>query len=159
MSSHQSNLFLKLKIIHLALLVGLLMMTVTGVIVHQIGLLPASNDELDRIFQIICVMASVGFLVIGFNLFKKKIMAARNSSEPAEGRLRQYLMASLIWWAMIELPGFIAAIGFIMTGNYAFLALAGFHILVLFLFMPRTANIIVLLQFNENDVTRLSGKE
>lgn len=155
----QPNFFQKLKIVHLALLVGFFLFTLFTFTIRETGYFTNRAADLDRTLQVVTVVVSAACLLIGFNLFKKRILVARQLTEPAEARFRLYLSACLTWWAMIELPGFLAIIGFLLTGNYAFFALAIFHLLLLLLFMPRKANIILLLQLSEEEVERLSGND
>lgn len=116
------------------------------------------DPSLDRTLQAVSVLLSAGIIWIGFNLFKRNMLAARNSTEPGVVRLSKYRTACFIWWAMIEGPGLFAAVCYFLTGNYAFIALAGFHLLLLLLFRPRKANIVVLLKLSEQEVAVLEGK-
>ena len=70
-----------------------------------------------------------------------------------------YQTACIIWWAMTEGPGILATVGYLLTSNFAFIALAIFHIVILGAFMPRKQNIIVLLNLNGTEVANLEGKE
>ncbi|WP_315818845.1 hypothetical protein [Paraflavitalea speifideaquila] len=118
----------------------------------------AIDPSMERTLQVVAVVVTVTLLLLGFNLFKRKMMAARNSTEAGEARMNAYRNACIMWWAMIEAPGLLAVVCFFMTGNYAFIALAGFHVLLLLLFMPRKANIIVLLNLTSKEVEQLEGK-
>ncbi len=42
------------------------------------------------------------------------MFAARNNPEPGEQRMEIYRAACILWWAMIEAPGIVADIGFIL---------------------------------------------
>jgi hypothetical protein len=152
------NAFKILKTLHLALLGGMIAFAIISLILTQKGFTAGMDESFERIFQIVCVIASLSCLVIGFNLFKRKMMAARNSLEPGEKRMELYRAACIMWWALIEGPGILATIGYLLTGNFAFIALAIFHILILGAFMPRKQNIIVLLNLNGTEVAKLEGK-
>ena len=58
---------------------------------------------------------------------------------------------------MIEIPAMFAAIGYLLTGNKAFLFMALFHVLLLLVFMPRKDNIIQLLNLNSDEVAELEN--
>jgi hypothetical protein len=155
----QSNAFSVLKILHIALLIGMAIFGVTAILVVQL-VQPAptgTDDSFQRNFQVVCVLLSAISLIGGFKFFKKKIFAARNSLEPGGKRMELYRAACILWWAMIEGPGIVAGIGFILTGNYAFFALAVFHLLALLAFAPRKANIILFLNLNSDEVARIEG--
>lgn len=117
------------------------------------------DASLDRTLQAVSVVLSVGVIWIGFNLFKRKLLAARNSTEAGPVRLSLFRIAYIRWWAMIGAPGLLAAVFCLLTGNYAFIALAAFHAILLFLFRPRKANVVVLLRLTEQDIAVLEGKQ
>ena len=151
------NAFKTLKTIHLALLTGMTSFAIISAILLQQGYTAAMDASFERTFEVICVIMTVACLLIGFNLFKRKILAAHKSLEPAEKRMELYRTACITWWAMIEGPGILATMGYLLTNNFAFMALAIFHIVILGAFMPRKQNIIVLLNLNGTEVARLEG--
>ncbi|THU41789.1 hypothetical protein FAM09_06720 [Niastella caeni] len=157
----QSNAFNALKILHIALLIGMVMFAVTAVVAVQLVQqepFAVTGESFQRNFQVVCVLLSALSLIAGFKIFKKKIFAARNSLQAGEKRMELYRTACILWWAMIEGPGILAGVGFILSGNYAFLALAIVHLLILLVFTPRKANIIMFLNLNSEEVVRLEGK-
>lgn len=150
------NLFRSMRIIHLAMLGGLFLFLIMG---GLLGVrLPSLLDEsADRLLQVVVVVVSLASLILGFSRFKKKLTLARESPENGVGRMQLYMNACFTWWALIEGPGILAVIGHMLTGNYAFLALVCLHIIILFLFMPRKENIVVLLNLGPAEVQRLEG--
>lgn len=154
----QPNAFKVLRILHTALLIGMAMFNIVALVFMPQGIGGKADESFQRIFQIVCVLVSATSLIGGFNIFKKRILAARNDMGPGEQRMELYRAACILWWALIEGPGLLAAIGFMLTHNYAFFALSLFHLLCLLVFTPRKANIIVLLNLNSDEVTRLEGK-
>jgi len=153
----QPNAFKLLKIIHLALLLGMFLMITIPLYIVLKGMAVAADESLGRTLQMVCVLLSVACVVIGFNIFKRRILAARNDTASADQRMEQYRSACITWWAMIEGPGFMSAISFMLTGNFAFFALAVVHLIILFVFTPRKANIIVFLKLDSKDVKLLEG--
>lgn len=154
----QPNAFTSLRIVHLALLAGMIAFAIVSLILVNTGFAAVVDDSMQRIFQVACILLSALALFAGFKLFKKKIFAARNSMEAGEKRMEIYRTACILWWAMIEGPGIVAGIAFVLSGNYAFFALGVFHILALLMFAPRKANIILFLNLNGDEVARLEGK-
>lgn len=153
----QQGAFKTLKILHLAIAGGLFIFLVVLLLVSRSGRVTGADTDLERTLQAVSVVLSVIVLLIGFNLFKRRMLQARNSQLPGAGRMDAYRKACLTWWAMIEGPGLFAGICFYLSGNFAFIALAGFHLLLLLLFMPRKENIIVLLNLNSKEVEELEG--
>jgi hypothetical protein len=155
----QPNAFKVLKVLHTALLIGMIIFSLIAIVLVQRNLVPASGGEtLERTLQVVCILVSGVMLLGGFNLFKKKMMVARNDTGPGEQRMDLYRAACILWWAMIEGPGLLAIIAYILTHNFAFFALGVFHIACLFVFSPRKANIVVLLNLSEAEVARLEGR-
>jgi hypothetical protein len=153
----QSNAFNQLKIIHIAVLISMVMFNVVALVLTLQGLAGLVDESFQRILQVVCILLSFMFIIFGFKVFKKKIFGARNSIEPGEKRMELYRAACITWWAMIEGPGIIACIGFIISGNYAFFALSILHLLILLAFTPRKANIILFLNLNSEETARLEG--
>jgi hypothetical protein len=154
----QPNAFKVLKVMHTALLIGMVIFNIVAIVLVQQNIVPAADESFQRIFQIVCILVSGTMLIAGFNLFKKKMLAARNHTGPGVQRMDLYRAACMLWWAMIEGPGLLATIGYILTHNYAFFALGVFHLSCLFVFSPRKANIAVLLNLTPDEVVRLEGK-
>jgi len=156
----QGDNFRVLKIYHLALLGGITFFAIIAVImVITKTIPPLNNNSIEQILQAITAVVSLAALLVGFNLFKRRITQARSATGTAEERMNQYRTACVTWWALIEGPGIFAVIGLYLTGNFAFLALALFHIVILAVFMPRKENIIVLLNLTTDEVARLEGRK
>lgn len=154
----QTNAFSTLKIIHIALLSGMIAFAIVSLILLNTGYATVADESMQRNFQVVCILLSALSLFAGFKIFKKKIFAARNSMEAGKKRMELYRTACIVWWAMIEGPGLVAGIAFILSGNYAFFALAVFHVLALLIFAPRKANIVLFLNLSNEDVVKLEGK-
>ncbi|MBC7827528.1 MAG: hypothetical protein H7122_07275 [Chitinophagaceae bacterium] len=148
-----------LKMIHLCVLTGTSIFAIISLLITANSPVTIVNESTGKILQVVAVVFSASSLFIGFGLFKKKIMAARASIDPAEKRMERYRIACIIWWTMIEAPGLFAIAGYLFTSNLAFFFLAALHILILLLFTPRKGNIILLLNFNNEEVTHLERKE
>ena len=159
MTAKTTGYFRAIRIIHNAFLVGLLFLAATIFFLVRTGKFPpVGNGSLDRILQIVALLVAGILLMIGFRLFRKKIIAIHQSSDSAEKKLDQYRSACISWWALVEIPGIVAIICFILTSNYAFFALACFHIIVLAFFIPRKDNIILLLKLSIDEVKKLEEK-
>jgi hypothetical protein len=154
----QPNAFYSLKIIHMAVLIVMALFNTVALILMLQGFIDLVDESIQRTLQAVCILLSAVFIIFGFKVFKKSIFAARSSLETGEKRMELYRAACIRWWAMIEGPGIIAGIGFILTGNYAFFALAIVHLLILLAFTPRKSNIILFLNLNSEEAKRLEGK-
>jgi uncharacterized membrane protein YozB (DUF420 family) len=147
--------FKALKILHTAILFGLAFFTIVSLVIPREEIAKDFDKSLEPILQAVAAGASLLSLLIGFNIFKKQLVAARNNGGTAETRMAVYRSACILWWALIDAPGILSIIGFTLTGNYAFIGLVLFHIGLLAIFMPRKSNIILLLKLTKEEVQRL----
>ena len=148
--------FANLRILHLSLVASLLIFTGVAVGLKLTNTFPSLDESVDRILQVAVILVSLPALLFGFRLFKRRILEARGMNAPAYERLMAYRSACVTWWAMIDFPGVFAIVGYLLTGNFAYLFLAAFHIMLLILFTPRKDNIAVLLNFSSEDMKGLS---
>ena len=156
MTSKPSEFINRLRMLHISLLGGMMVFATIIFVLVSSGKFPAVVDaSIDRILQVVALILTSVLLVVGFGVFKKRIRQVHQSTDPALQKLDKYRTSCITWWAMIEAPGIFALVGFLLTGNYAFFALACFHILLLTVFMPRKDNIIVLINLNSDELGRL----
>lgn len=163
MAATTPPLFRVLKVLHTALTIGMLFFAGISFLVVKKGLFATAVDpSLDRILQVISIVVSALLILFGFRLFNKRVMAIRNADYNAVEKMDKYRTACITWWAMIEGPGLLAFVCFLLVPNYAFLVLGCFHIAILAIFMPRWDNIILLLKINSQELAELeqdnSGK-
>lgn len=150
--------FRNLKIVHTAILCGLAFFAIISLVIPRQDMGQDADKSFEQILQAIAAVISLLSLLVGFNIFKKQLLAARNDGGSAATRMAIYRSACITWWAIIDGPGIFSIIGFILTGNYIFLALAVFHLALLAVFMPRRDNIILLLNLTSEEVQKLEGK-
>lgn len=158
MSATNQNAFAALRLLHRSLLVGMILFT--GIVLYLVisGVFKAEvGFSFDRNLQVVAALLSVGCLFIGFRIFRNKIFEIRRTNEGGGEKFNRYRLACIIWWALIEMPGLFGAICFLLSSNYAFFALACFHILALAVFMPRRDNIIVLLNLSSEEANELGN--
>lgn len=144
-----------LRLLHTALVFGIVLFVsvIFFIVFKRSGSLV--DISLDRILQVIAVLFTGASLFIGFRLFNNKILELRRSILPVRAKLEAYRTACIIWWAMIEGPALFAAVGYYLTGNAAFFALALFHIAILVVFMPRRDNFKLLLNLKDTEMGEL----
>ena len=149
------NPFKALRLLHTAILCGLAFFTIISLVIPREEIAKNLDKSIEPILQAVAAGASLLSLLIGFNIFKKQLVAARNNGGTAETRMAVYRSACILWWALIDAPGILSIIGFTLTGNYAFIGLVLFHMGLLAIFMPRKSNIILLLNLTKEEVQRL----
>lgn len=149
--SQAAGVIRQMKLQH-TLFVVVLLLGIAGAFIYAGTTSIPVNENLERNGSLVAVILAVGLGVTGFNLFKRKILDARNSQEPAYVRTARYAKACLVWWIMIYIPALVSLGLFICTAYYSFLALTIVLWLILFLFRPRKANIAMLLRLTEQDL-------
>jgi hypothetical protein len=145
-----------LIIIHKAMLIGqLIFAAVCFYLVYTKSVSTGDMDNLDKILQVIAVVISVAGFLIGTSLFKKKLLQARSLDTGNTSKFELYRTASIMQWAFIEGPAIFCLIGFFLTANYAFMALAATLMLLFTMMVPSKAKAAFQLGISEADMEAL----
>lgn len=145
-----------LIIIHKAMLIGqLIFLAICFYLVYTKSAPTGDMEDLDKILQVIAVVISVGGFLIGTSLFKKKLLQARSIEAGNAQKFDMYRAASIIQWAFIEGPSIFCIIGFFLTGNYAFMALAATLMLLFTMMVPSKTKAAFQLGISEADLEEL----
>ena len=122
---NKTTLFSSLKFMHKALLTGqIIFIAVIFYLVYSHTFLPILASQQKIMQPIVLIFAAIA-LFTGKKLYKSKleqIQADINLS--AKEKLIQYRSASILLWALVEAPSMVCGICLLLSGNYAFLALA-----------------------------------
>ncbi|MBC7936548.1 MAG: hypothetical protein H7Y86_14455 [Rhizobacter sp.] len=129
-----------LSILHFSLLIGQIVFAAIGYYLVYSKSMGSINLGENAKFVVIGV-AAIGLIMVtlSFSMYKKKLAALKDSTQPANEKLLAYRAASIIRWAMLEAPVLIAIVGFMLTGNYNLLVVTGV-ILLLFISTKPTAS-------------------
>jgi len=149
------NAFKALEILHKAMLIGMVLLAGVGVFVVNRGSLHVM-PSLEKPLQVVSLLLSVGGVAAGFMLFNKRIKAIP-PTDAAPQRMDAYRAAAIVRWALIEVPSMFSLVSFLITGNYAFLALGIALMLVFLVTRPAKPIIVYLLQLNQQEVSQLEG--
>jgi ABC-type xylose transport system permease subunit len=147
--------FKVLSILHKGLMMGQILFSgICIYLVYTNSILPAAK-ELDKILQVVALIATAGGIYGGMTFFKKKLMTIRAMQADAKEKFALYRTACLIQWALLEGPSIFCTICFFLTGNYAFLALV---VVILFVFVmtaPSKLKMQLQLQISEAELDDL----
>ena len=155
-SSSPPGVFRSLLILHKAMLVGQMIFALVAFYLVYTNTFPFQNLKgLDRILQVVAICCSVGGFYAGLLLFKKRILVARNIQADSKVKLALYRQACLLQWSLIEGPCLIVIICFLITHNYAFLALAAVLVLLFSMMAPSKMKIAFQLKISEEEVNEL----
>jgi hypothetical protein len=145
-----------LIIIHKAMLIGqLIFAAICFYLVYTKSAPTGDMEDLDKILQVIAIVISVAGFLIGTSLFKKKLLKARSTEGGNAQKFDMYRSASIIQWALIEGPSLFCIIGFFLTGNYAFMALAATLMLLFTMMVPSKTKTAFQLGISEAELEEL----
>ena len=131
------------------MLAGMVLFCVISAVVHISPRLGTGFD-LNKILQVTVLALSFVLIKTGLSVFDRKLQAIPGAASPVH-KLRQYKTAAIIKWAMIEGAVLLSAVSFMITRNYAFIALA-FALLLFFAFQgPVKLKLMLQLQLTEQD--------
>jgi hypothetical protein len=151
----KGNSFKALSILHKAMLAGQVLFTAVCFYLLYTKIFIASSQELDKILQVAAILFSVAGFFAGNFLFKKRVLQARESTSELQEKFAVYRSASILQWALLEAPVLFSVICFLLTGNYAFLALAAAVILLFVILGPTKIKIALLLGTTEDEIAEL----
>jgi hypothetical protein len=115
------------------------------------------NVELDRALQLVAVLFAIVDCVIGFRLYKKKVLALRASSLSAQEKMNGFRKASIVFWGLIEAPALFCGVCYVITGNFAFMALYAFLLIAFGVQNPFKSKVALLLNLNAEEIAMLDG--
>ena len=117
------------------------------------GIKPFAAESLDRLLQVIAVFYSFIAVIVGLQLFRRRLEAIKQLEIPARDKLIQYKSASIVQWALLEGAGIFCIISYIITGNWSFLGLAIMLLAVFGGLNPFKQKVMLQLRLNDTDVT------
>ncbi len=145
-----------LLILHKIMLAGQLIFLMVAFFLGYKNLLPFQHsDALNRILQVLAIIFSVGGFYAGALLFKKRLLADKEMLSDPKEKLLRYRQACIIQWSLIEGPCIFAIVSFLLTGNYAFMALAVVLIMAFAMMAPSKMKIAFQLQISEEEAEEL----
>lgn len=144
-----------LTILHKALLAGQVIFAAVCVFLAYAKMLPTTQEDLDRILQVMAVVLSAAGFIGGNSFFKKRVLEIRDMQTNAKEKLTMYRAACIVQWALLEGPGIFTIICFFITGNYAFIALASVLMLLFAMLAPSKTKIAFQLALSEEELNEL----
>lgn len=115
-------------------------------------IVPPADVPLDRLLQVIAVLYSFAAVIVGIQLFRRRLETIRDGKEHAREKLGRYRGASLVQWSLLESASIFCTICYLITGNWAFLGLT-LTILVIFGGLnPFKHKVMIQLRLSDQDV-------
>jgi hypothetical protein len=155
MQQGKANYLKSLKIVHRVLLTGQCIMLAIVLYLVMQQTMPAAKPALDKTLQVIALLVSFAVVFGATAVFKKRIAVINNTMGNLAEKSNHYRKANLIQWAMVEVAVLFSISCFLLTGNYAFAALAIALMLFFALLGPSRLKTMLQLQLNEQEVDGL----
>jgi small-conductance mechanosensitive channel len=133
--------FKVLSIIHAALFTGVLCFAGLAIFITQVSPMILSGELFRRMLQIIIPLFAIVSIVTGAGLFKKKIQPMRELGSLSD-KLIAYRGLLIMFYALLEAPALLAITGYLLTGNYLFLAVVAFVFFLFVLHKPSSGKVI-----------------
>lgn len=150
------SVFSTINVIHRAMLLGqVIFMAIMFYLVYS-GEMEPVFPEYEKMLQGIAILFSALALFVGTNLFKKKLVAINeNYGGDARTKLTRYRSAAMLQWGLMEAACLICGMGLLLTGNYAFLALASVLIVYFALLTPAKTKVAAQLDLQTSELDEL----
>ncbi len=128
----QPKTFLKtLSFIHISLCAGLMLLAIF--VYFKNGDFTARMNRQDILIYIVPIVAAAGYFLSQL-VFKKQIESL-SREDKLSTKLGKYQMASLLKYALLQVPGFLALMAYFWSGNALYLVIA--IALIIYLFAQR----------------------
>ena len=147
--------FRSLQLLYRALLWGQILFLILAFIIVGTTEKVTASEQLDRKLQVIAVLISFSAFFIGSRIFRKKLFQARHATISAKEKLAMYRSASLIQWALMDAATVFCIVAYIITHNFAFIALALLLLIIFGAMNPFKSKVMLQLALSPSDVESL----
>lgn len=156
MNSQPVSPFRSLQTLYRALLYGQIIFAILAVLLVQFRVIaPPADIPLDRLLQVIAVLYSFAAVLVGMQLFRRRVENLRNSQEHAREKLAGYQNASMVQWALLESASIFCSICYIISGNWAFLGLTLTLLVIFGGLNPFKHKVMIQLRLSDQDVANI----
>jgi hypothetical protein len=152
----KANNFKALQLLHKAMLTGMILFFLVSVVLVVMRQTTFVNASTGKILQVSVALAAFLSAGAGYFIFNKRLQSITTMATATE-RINTYRLAAIIRWGLIELPVLFAIISFVLTGNYAFPALAIVLMILFAATAPLKNKVIQQLQLKDEEVMQLEG--
>ncbi len=149
--------FKSLRIIHLALVVGIVFFTILSIFVQMNGLESLDNDS-RLILLFVVPFISLAGIITSILLFKKRI-ANITSQLDLKAKMDLYRSALIIRLALIEMPAFLTVVAYMLTGDYIFIGVVVVLIIVFLLYTPTRTKFTKELELKISEIEAINNPQ
>lgn len=149
--------FKSIKIVHIALVVGIVFFTLVSILL-QIKGFGTVGQEIDNVLLIVVPIFALIGIFASTLVFKNKLNGIRKKSSLKE-KMEEYRSALIIKFALIEGPSFFVVVSYLLTGNYIYLGILVILIIVFLIYTPNKTKFINDLELTKNDSELINNSE
>ncbi|MCR9066606.1 MAG: hypothetical protein NXI00_21715 [Cytophagales bacterium] len=139
-----------LKIILLAIPAGLFLFSFVTFFLVSIGMVEASSSGDIGVFRNLVPIAIV-LGVGGSYLLGNKLLKSAKTEKGLANKLKAYQKMSIIKTALLEVPGLIAVVAALLTGEIQFLFVAMAIVVVMVIGVPTKEKVMEMLELSPSD--------
>ncbi len=129
--------FKGLKVVHFALMAGLVFFILVTVLLLQAGEFDMGDGEFTTLLGYVVLLFGAGAIIASQVVFKARLKKIKMITGLPE-KLTEYRSALIVRYALLEAPAFFGIVAALLTGELLFLGLAAI-IILLFLFISPSA--------------------
>ncbi|MBU7578738.1 MAG: hypothetical protein KAF40_11815 [Flavihumibacter sp.] len=150
------SIFRDLQQLYKTLLYVLVLSMLAAFLVVQFNIInPVVDIPTDRLLQVVAVLYCFAAVFVGLQLFRRKLEQIKISDSTAREKLNRFKSASILQWGLMESAAIFSTLCYLLTGNWAFLALS-FTLLVIFGGLnPFKHKVMIQLRLSEQEVAGL----
>ncbi|ULQ55525.1 hypothetical protein KJS94_12810 [Flavihumibacter rivuli] len=118
---------------------------------------PLASIQLDRLLQVIAVLVSFAAVIIGIQVFRRRLEAVLAANPGPVEKVAQYRSAATFQWTLLTIAVVVSIIGYLLTANWSFLALALTLLVVYGGLNPFKSKVRLQLRLSDSDMAQLGG--
>ncbi|MCG7857073.1 hypothetical protein [Flavihumibacter sp.] len=149
----RSSPFYELQKLYRILLYAQIGLGILGIALIQFNLLkPFASVSMDRLLQVITVIYSFAAVIVGMQLFRRRVESIRSDDNAVRTKLAAYKSAAMLQWYLLLGASVFCMVSYVITGNWSFL---GLTIMILAIFgglNPFKQKVMLQLRLSEQDV-------
>jgi uncharacterized membrane protein len=145
----------KLQTIYQAMLMAQVLFAGIAVFIRTQSPFQNVTEDTSRILQVVAIVFAFSSIWAGMSLYRKRIAALKEQPADATQKINGYTAASLIKWAMAEGPCLFCSVGYLLTGNWAFIMLAAVVLFVFAGYAPQKSKITAELGLTEQEAEKI----
>jgi hypothetical protein len=145
----------KLQTIYQAMLMAQVLFAGLAIFMRMQSVITNVTEDVSRILQVVAVVFAFSSVWAGMSVYRRRIAALKDQPAGAPQKINAYTSASLIKWAMTEGPCLFCIAGYLLTGNWSFLALAAVLLFIFAGYAPQKSKVVAELGLTDREAETL----